>query len=405
MKSLPTKMRLRLLGPIQIEHEGSVIHKLGSQKSLALLGYLVCNPHEQSRAKLAALLWPDQPDSSARGNLRWALNNLSKLLPNCITATRHTLHFQPCSSLWVDTIVFEQHLAEKSQKALSSTLDLYRGEFMEGMLLDDSPDLEMWLLQEREEWRRQVTHYLEELIHYEIDAKRYDQAETYVTRLLNLEPWREEAHRQLMWLLAVTDQRSAALVQFENCSQILATELAIEPSAETVALYEQIRDGEIMGSPRSISVTDEGLSFEQIGNDTRVAEQETKRGIEESPDYPILSPTYDWGEAPLTADFYGRTAEVALLEHWFMVERARLVTIVGMGGMGKTTLASHVSRNLYRQFDCIIWRSLINAPPVSSIVETWVQTLSEQRLLDWPETLDSQIHLLLQHLRMQAANC
>jgi DNA-binding SARP family transcriptional activator len=60
-------------------------------------------------------------------------------------------------------------------------------------------------------------------------------------RLLALEPWREEMHRQLMKLLVRSGDRSAALRQFERCRQLLAEELDVEPSPDTIALYEQIR--------------------------------------------------------------------------------------------------------------------------------------------------------------------
>jgi hypothetical protein len=64
-------------------------------------------------------------------------------------------------------------------------------------------------------------------------------------RLLALEPWREEAHRYLMLLLARDGQRSAALAQFEICRQMLVDELDVEPGPETITLYEQIRAGEL----------------------------------------------------------------------------------------------------------------------------------------------------------------
>src|SRR5207253_1545578 len=71
----------------------------------------------------------------------------------------------------------------------------------------------------------------------------YDLASGYAHRQLELEPWREEAHMQVMRLLAVLGQRSAALAQYEVCRRVLLEELGIEPDAQTTALYEQIRAG------------------------------------------------------------------------------------------------------------------------------------------------------------------
>ena len=65
----------------------------------------------------------------------------------------------------------------------------------------------------------------------------------YARRQVELEPWRESAHRQWMRALALSGQRSAALAQYEACRRILAEELGVEPEAETTALYERIRGG------------------------------------------------------------------------------------------------------------------------------------------------------------------
>ena len=79
-------------------------------------------------------------------------------------------------------------------------------------------------------------------------VRKGDTAEAiaYLNRLLILEPWREEARRDLMRLLAETGQRSAALSEYETCRRILLAELGVEPGEETVALYKQILAGEIM---------------------------------------------------------------------------------------------------------------------------------------------------------------
>lgn len=63
-------------------------------------------------------------------------------------------------------------------------------------------------------------------------------------RLLLLEPWNEEAHYRLIWLLAHSGERTAALQQYERCWQTLADELGVEPGSETVAIYELIRRDE-----------------------------------------------------------------------------------------------------------------------------------------------------------------
>ncbi|MCB0064432.1 MAG: hypothetical protein KDE19_20045, partial [Caldilineaceae bacterium] len=220
------RVSLRLLGPVQIEQNGDPVEKLGSQKSLILLAYLIRHPHEHSRVKLATMLWSDQPQSTARRNLRWALNNLSKLAPGLIDATRQTLHFAPNHSPSLDLDEFEtlasppsatdsysteSHLSDGHLAKWAQALARYRGDFLEGFAIDDAPDLELWLLQEREYWRRRVVTLLERLIAGHTAQHQYYHAERFATQLLMHEPWREETHQQLMWLLMATDQRGAAL--------------------------------------------------------------------------------------------------------------------------------------------------------------------------------------------------
>ena len=63
----------------------------------------------------------------------------------------------------------------------------------------------------------------------------------YVTRLLAIEPWRESAYRQLMLLHAQASRREAAIAQFARCKEALEDELAVEPSPETVSLFERLQ--------------------------------------------------------------------------------------------------------------------------------------------------------------------
>ena len=83
------------------------------------------------------------------------------------------------------------------------------------------------------------------------------------------------------------------------------------------------------------------------------------------PETDLVKPGQDWGQAPDTMGFVGRADELALLGHWVLEERCRLVALVGMGGIGKTSLAARLAEDVAPSFERLYWRSLRDAPPAS----------------------------------------
>jgi hypothetical protein len=87
----------------------------------------------------------------------------------------------------------------------------------------------------------------------------------------------------------------------------------------------------------------------------------------------------DWGEAIDVTTFHGRVAEINTLTQWIIDARCRLITLVGMGGMGKTALETKVARDLQEQFEFVIWRTLRNAPSLETLLTDLVPFLSNQQ--------------------------
>ena len=87
-----------------------------------------------------------------------------------------------------------------------------------------------------------------------------------------------------------------------------------------------------------------------------------------APDAALPPRRLDWGEAPSIDAFHGRAGELATLSRWLLVDRCRLVAVLGMGGIGKTLLAARLAYTVAPAFSVVYWRSLRNAPPV----EEWL---------------------------------
>ena len=104
-----------------------------------------------------------------------------------------------------------------------------------------------------------------------------------------------------------------------------------------------------------------------------------------------------WGEAIDVSIFYGRTQEIATLQHWILEDRCRLVTLLGMGGMGKTALSVKLAEQMQGEFDAVIWRSLRDTPLISNLLTTLIRFLSPHQ--DLSQEIGDKISQLVELLR------
>lgn len=107
----------------------------------------------------------------------------------------------------------------------------------------------------------------------------------------------------------------------------------------------------------------------------------------------------DWGEAIDVSIFYGRSADLAILEQWITQDYCRLVMVLGIGGIGKTALSVKLAEQIKDKFEYVIWRSLHNAPTIDSLLTSLIQFISNQQETDLPEDISSKLLRLLNYLQ------
>src|SRR2546425_8568533 len=117
------------------------------------------------------------------------------------------------------------------------------------------------------------------------------------------------------------------------------------------------------------------------------------------PARPAPGPRVEWGEALDVPSFYGREQELATLSRWMVQEGCRVVSVLGMGGMGKSALVTRAMHRLAAHFEVVLFRSLRDAPAFEALLESCLQVLSQKPLVLVPEDLQQRLSLLLKELR------
>ena len=242
------QIRLYLLGPFTITTTNSSTSL--RRKTRALLAYLAAAGQPQSRQHLMALFCAEAKNPSAV--LRSLLSRLRRNLDaNILLVDGELVRLNP-AICWVDCLHFQE--AASSMPSLKSgeqitqitaALDLYRGPFLADLSLNDAPEFEIWLLGERARYRSLVERGLSTAVSHFTNRAAWDKAIHYAQRLITENPLLEDAHGRLIWLYARTGQLAAAHSQYKKISDLLASELAVEPAAELQRLYADVQAGQV----------------------------------------------------------------------------------------------------------------------------------------------------------------
>lgn len=324
---MASSLELKLLGPFEVRVGAQPLAPIHSRKEHWLLALLALrHGRAVERSWLAGTLWPESTESQALFNLRLTLSDLRKALDSeakrIHAPSRHTLSLD-LSGADVDLVYFDAAVASDVVADRESAVSLYRGPLLEGCS-------EEWILLERQAREQILLEALEKLADEALARNQTSQAIGYLRRAVGVDRLHENACCQLMRALAAHGDYAAAIQCYREFRNYLYAELNAEPAAETTALFQRLRQ--------------EGRTLARTA----------------APASPPIQPSPQRLPHPLTR-LFGR--ETACEEIGALMRSARLATLTGTGGIGKTRLAIQVAQNLDADFPDGVW--FVELAPIS----------------------------------------
>ena len=351
--------RIEMLGGLRAIHADRVITRFRSRQTGALLAYLAFYLHRaHPREVLMEIIWPGEALDSARDRLRVALSSLRRQLEPpgvpagaVIVADWRSVQLNP-AAVSTDVAAFEAAAAaarraggagERVQR-LAEALDLYRGELLSGYY-------DAWILPEQQRLADLSFHAARELIHHQEQSGDLSGALDLAGRAVAADPLREEAHQELIRLYLRSAQPVRARQQFQELERLLREELGEAPALATRQLFH-VTEPQQMLCPGEAPAPTGGGEEEQPPVPLRspVAERPER-------EFPLLgAAACSTSSLPLQlTHFFGREAELASLQQWLLIDRARLITLTGAGGSGKTRLAVETAGRLLEARPGVVW--------------------------------------------------
>ncbi len=333
----------KLLGTLDIKTDTKPSAIMQSPMGLAVVAYLIVTDQVQSREGVADLLWDASSTRQALRNLRSLLSRIRKWVPE-LQITRQTIAFQPTANSFIDLLTLRNGLAADNPATIDTALRLYKGDLLGTFYLPDAPRFNEWLLIEQEYLRRQVLDALRQLAAYYETEAQWQTGISLTRHWLQIDPLDEQAHAQLMQLLAADGQVKAALEQYAVCCDLLWETLGVKPNTAVTTLAQTLE--------------------KQLATATAVTP--TFNPNEPSPPGPLPPQAilpYRRNHA-----FVGREKALQKIASILLqTEQSAppVVAISGMGGLGKTQLAVEFAYRYGRYYPGgVYWLSFADAANV-----------------------------------------
>jgi predicted ATPase/DNA-binding SARP family transcriptional activator len=321
-------LSIRLFGALEVQQQGVTLPRTRTRKEQWLLALLVLS-HGQAlgRPWLASLLWPDTPEEGALGHLRRSLSELRRVLgrdaARLSTPTPRSMRLDLVGAR-VDVFDFDVAVKGGDAASLEQAISLYRGPLLQGCQ-------EEWVLPERLAREQAYLQALETLAEQAQAQKEPTLCAGYLRRILAVDPLRESVWQLLMQALAAAGDYAASNQAYRDLRLLLHEQMNLAPSPATAALFQQIR------------------------TEAQNQAQEVK------PLHRAAAPVLLSRIPRPVSSLVGREKEIE--EVAVSLATARLVTLTGTGGVGKTRLATAVATASAENYADGIW--FIDLAPLS----------------------------------------
>lgn len=379
----PPSLSVSALGAFRLERNGQPAPKFKYLDARELLVYLLLSSERapgKSKHEIGAAIWGDLSDAQLNASFKARLHDIRRVLGarDWITFEQEKYRFDFTRPIFFDVREFETSCADAEtarraknlaaeRESLQQALALYRGDFLQDYSTRRKKELageREWYLVAREELQNKFRRALERLAQIEFDAARFESALDLLRKLIALDEYDDGAHKQLMLCLALQGKRSQALRHYQT---LLKTRADVSPDAELVALFEKIKRNETL------------VETGKQGQRERGKEGEGDAGFAPA----NLPPPF---QVPADlARFVGRTAQFEILRAAIKNQKSEIrqlaisdqrsaisnLCLVGMGGIGKTSLAIHAAYRLREHFpDGVLWGNLRESEPLA-ILASW----------------------------------